>query len=293
MGASTDPTTVTKVPSNDPQHRHEHRGAPRNGVLRCGSVTARVRPWARSDRTAFLIVSERVTGDADGGDTSARLSPPEGVLNDWMSVLARWGYERVRTNAVGPVLAAWFSGAGFSVAQHLALLGAPLSVVGDTFPARDTTRDTDSPVRVRTYPGRLGAIAASRPTSIGRSMLEVDRECFPNEWAFDEQSLCDALRATPVSRVFHVSGEAGMSGFLIVGLAGRTAYIQRLAVRPEHRRAGVARSLMGAGLRWSRMRGCTRSIVNTEVDNVAALALYEGMGFTRMSHDLRVMEKSW
>lgn len=297
-GANFDPTTVTKMTANDPPQQRRRRGKLRTDVLRCGPVTARVRPWARSERTAFLIVSEQPTAPVvptSFGDTGS--SPPGSALADWVTVLSKWGYSSARTNAVGPDLASWFADGGFTVCQHLALLKAAIG--GD---ARSTSVEASSvsPGQVRSCHGRVGALTAQRSVGVGRSILEIDRASFPEPWVLDEQSLRDAVRATPASRIFHVDApqtdpqrRPRMVGFLIVGLAGKSSYIQRLAVHPEQRRHGVARTLLMHGIDWSRARGCTHAVVNTEIENLPALALYEQLGFRRMDHDLRVMEAAW
>lgn len=305
--ANIDPTTVTKVPANDPQQHR--RGAGRTGVLRCGSVTARVRPWAHSEHTAFLIVNDQHpgAGEPERAKDAVRSSSPGAALSEWTATLSRWGYSRARTNAIGPDLAAWFSDGGFTMRQHLALLSMGLTGVATTGAGGSPGEPTVSTGRIRSCHGRIGALTTCPSLGIGAAILEVDRASFSAPWAFDRYSLRDALRATPTSRIFWVdvspqaigspspdhARQPRMAGFLIVGLAGRTSYIQRLAVHPDHRRAGVARTLMGRGVRWSRSRGCTQAVVNTEMDNLPALALYETLGFRRMDRDLRVMETAW
>ncbi len=78
--------------------------------------------------------------------------------------------------------------------------------------------------------------------------------------------------------------------FAISGRAGRCGYLQRLAVDPEHRRRGLATALVIDALGWMRRHRTTSTMVNTAVDNRAAIDLYESLGFTRTPRDLRVLE---
>ena len=60
--------------------------------------------------------------------------------------------------------------------------------------------------------------------------------------------------------------------------AGR-AHLTRLIVRPEARRRGLGRALVGELLTRARANGYGRASLNVNQDNPAALALYEGLGF--------------
>jgi ribosomal protein S18 acetylase RimI-like enzyme len=55
--------------------------------------------------------------------------------------------------------------------------------------------------------------------------------------------------------------------------------LQDVAVRPEHRRRGVARALTDAAEREARARGVERLRVTVSIDNAAAQALYRACGY--------------
>jgi ribosomal-protein-alanine N-acetyltransferase len=78
----------------------------------------------------------------------------------------------------------------------------------------------------------------------------------------------------------------------VTGLGGSTGYVQRLAVDPDVRRRGLARALLADSLRWQSRRGATRSLVNTQVGNDAALALYLAAGFDLLPRELTVFERA-
>jgi aminoglycoside 6'-N-acetyltransferase I len=55
-------------------------------------------------------------------------------------------------------------------------------------------------------------------------------------------------------------------------------YIDEVGTAPSHQRRGIARLLMEAMFDWGRELGCEESWLGTELDNVAANALYRGFG---------------
>ena len=79
-------------------------------------------------------------------------------------------------------------------------------------------------------------------------------------------------------------------GFAITGKAGTTGYLQRIAVRPDAQRRGVGRQLVDDAVDWLMRRGASRALVNTGVDNVAALRMYEQASFERLDDQLVVLE---
>jgi len=56
--------------------------------------------------------------------------------------------------------------------------------------------------------------------------------------------------------------------------------IAAVAVRPEHRRNGLARAIIETALAWGWSQGCDKAYLQVEPDNEAALRLYEQYGFT-------------
>lgn len=53
-----------------------------------------------------------------------------------------------------------------------------------------------------------------------------------------------------------------------------------VATDPAFRRQGLAAAMMRTGLAWARQQGATVAALNVQADNVAAKALYGGLGFT-------------
>jgi ribosomal protein S18 acetylase RimI-like enzyme len=85
------------------------------------------------------------------------------------------------------------------------------------------------------------------------------------------------------------TGATGIAGYAITGRAGGHGFLQRLAVHPTWQRRGVGRALVIDGLAWLERRGVERVVVNTQLENRKALALYEGLGFRREPRCLSVL----
>lgn len=64
--------------------------------------------------------------------------------------------------------------------------------------------------------------------------------------------------------------------------------VHGLHVDPQHRRRGLARTVMAALLEWGAEKGATTVWLHVETDNDAAIALYESMGL-RIHHALRYL----
>jgi ribosomal protein S18 acetylase RimI-like enzyme len=227
-------------------------------VIRWGGERARTGQWRGNKEVAFIHP-----------DPAAPLPSAE-FLRRCLDTLASRGYRRVVTSALSPLEQAGFLAAGFDVQERLHLLGLDLS--------------RDLPPVPNGYP--LRRVGRRRRAEV----LTVDRAAFPPFWQFDASGLADALRATPVVR-FRAAVEPGgaFAGYAICGRSGVRGFVQRLAVDPTRQRTGTGRRLLLDGLTWMRRRGGTRAVVNTQVGNDAALALYLQVGFEEEPVGLSVL----
>lgn len=64
-------------------------------------------------------------------------------------------------------------------------------------------------------------------------------------------------------------------------------YIGMLAVQKEYRGRGIAKKLVELSIDKMISNGCDEIMLETEVENIAALTLYEGLGFIRMKRMFR------
>jgi ribosomal protein S18 acetylase RimI-like enzyme len=239
--------------------------APSLDVIRWGRERVRTGHWRGDDRVAFLA------------PVPTAPLPSAEFLRRCLHTLADRGFTRVITSALSPVEQAGFLAAGFAVEEHLCLLGIDLSA------------------ELPDVPAGLPLVRGGRRREPG--VLAVDHAAFSPFWRFDAQSLHDAIDATPSTR-YRVAVAAAddparadgeVAGYVICGRAGSRGFVQRLAVDPTLRRSGTGTRLMLDGMHWMRRHGVRRAVVNTQTDNVVALSLYRGLGFTDEPTGLSVL----
>jgi GNAT superfamily N-acetyltransferase len=226
-------------------------------VIAEGSERARTGPW-RGDKNVALL------------SPLPEAPPPSApFIRRCLDELAGRGYRRVVTGALTPGEQPPFLDAGFTVAEELHLL------------SHDLQQLAPKP-RIPLRRGRDEDHAA---------VLTVDHASFTAFWQLDAAGLVDTLDATPRVR-FRVSHDAAdnVTGYAIVGRAGRRGYVQRLAVAPANRLSGLGAALVLDGLWWLRRWRVGRALVNTQQTNTSALALYERLGFRSEPMGLTVLE---
>lgn len=216
-------------------------------------VQLRVRPWRSRPDTAEIAAHP-----------AGAVVPPRLVL-DAVEEARRLGYLRVVTPALPPFEVRPFVDAGFTVREHLHLLGHDLLDLPSAPPARlrrVRRRDRDR-------------------------VLEIDAAAFEPFWQLDERGLDDAVRATPSSR-FRISTDG--SGYALVGRAGDRGYVQRLAVVPDAEGRGLGTALVVDGLAWLRRWRVREVLVNTQDRNTRAVRLYQHLGFRMRPGGLAVLQ---
>ncbi len=201
-----------------------------------------------------------------------QMVPDGDDIDRWLRDIAARGARTARTNALFPAAAEVFADAGFSPIDTLALLELDLTTTPGTGRPGRTTR-------------RL------RSTELAQA-AEIDRRSFGDDWSNDADSLAEVSRATPQHRDRVVRERGRIVAFAISGRAGRTGYIQRLAVDPASRRRGHARTLVDDALAWLGRRSVSTVLVNTATDNEAALSLYRSAGFRQLDDPLVLMERA-
>lgn len=117
----------------------------------------------------------------------------------------------------------------------------------------------------------LGSLARAR-RALRRSTTRVELSVSDNRATASTGTGCD-----PVAE-----GSATLDGEWL-GLHG-------LSVDPAHRRRGLATAVVGELLGWGAEHGATTVWLHAEVDNEAAIALYEGLGL-QVHHTCRYYSK--
>jgi ribosomal-protein-alanine N-acetyltransferase len=105
-------------------------------------------------------------------------------------------------------------------------------------------------------------------------MTAIDRVCFPPGIAFPRELFADCL-AHSEFQGWGVEAEGRLVAFSVLCYAGpRVAHIITIDVLPDYRRLGIADALMGEIERSARERRLRRMVLQVEVENPEALALY-------------------
>ncbi len=119
-------------------------------------------------------------------------------------------------------------------------------------------------------------------------LYTVEELCFEPPFRFS-RTLMRKLIANPNSAAWIAEENAKLSGFAIVDWAtvpkGTVAYIQTIEVHPESRRRGIAAGLLNRAENSARAAGATAIWLHVDVENSAAIRLYESRGFARKSRE--------
>jgi ribosomal protein S18 acetylase RimI-like enzyme len=234
----------------------------RLGTISWGGERFRVGPWHGDERVAYLTVGT----DAPAPSVSGVGSVVDRLRND--------GFAKVMTSALRPQEVPAFLASGFAERERLVVLHRSLHEVPDNNGA--TMR--------RARPGELPAI------------LAVDHLAFDPPWRLDAAGIDEAMHATPRSRLRvgidpSPDAQARICGYAICGRAGRTGYLQRLAVDPQRQGRGLGRELVIDALAWLGRRHATSVLVNTQQTNGRAIDLYRSLGFEPDRAQLIVLER--
>ena len=118
-------------------------------------------------------------------------------------------------------------------------------------------------------------------------LLEIDAAAFSSFWRFDRLGLTEALDATGRSSVLIIRDSDGKpTGFAVVGYGSAISYLQRVAIHPDWQGNGMGRSLVRVAARKARSAGARVMLLNTQLDNQAAMRLYESEGYVRLPEPL-------
>jgi ribosomal-protein-alanine N-acetyltransferase len=106
-------------------------------------------------------------------------------------------------------------------------------------------------------------------------LWEIDQRCFPQGISYSQPELLFYMRRPRAfTLVAELRGDATVIGF-IVAESGRVGHIITIDVLQEFRRSGLGSQLIAAAEERLRTEGCGSVILETAVDNRAALAFYK------------------
>ena len=106
------------------------------------------------------------------------------------------------------------------------------------------------------------------------SVISIERRSFPTPWSL---AMFVLELSKPSGICLAVENENGLIGYLVCARYDEVWHLMNVAVIPEHRRRGIATTLIerlfgeaGSGARYT---------LEVRVSNLAAIAMYEGFGF--------------
>lgn len=112
-------------------------------------------------------------------------------------------------------------------------------------------------------------------------ILALEKLTFTTPWSKEQYA---RLMVAGVCKVFGVmQGEAGpLAAYASVSLnrAASELEIYNIAVLPQFRRQGLARRLAGLVMEAASKLALERAVLEVRAGNIAAVKLYEGLGFT-------------
>jgi len=217
---------------------------------------ARVGPWRGRSDIALITLA-------------APPPPTPAELTKCLAKLRDDGYAEVVTGALSPADTLVFVDAGFSTREKLHLL------------------DHD----MRNVPRRSITTRRARRADHD-AVLTIDARAFHDFWVLDRDGLHNALDATPMTRFRVVEVDGRPAAYAITGRASDKGYLQRIAVDPDAQGTGLGSGLVADALVWLVRHGVARTLVNTQLDNDAALALYDACGFRRLPVGLCVLGRA-
>ncbi len=109
-----------------------------------------------------------------------------------------------------------------------------------------------------------------------RQVAELDKALFSPPWGQDSWE--SELYNTTVSMVVAETEEGFVLGYGVLGVILDEGCLEKLAVRPEYQRQGVAQAILGSFIRYGREN---LAFITLEVreHNLPAISLYEKNGF--------------
>ena len=111
-------------------------------------------------------------------------------------------------------------------------------------------------------------------------IVRIEKASFGRD-AWERDDFLDYL-AEPESCIFLVAVTGGVvAGYIIGFYEHNRAEVDSVAVSPSHRGLGIAAALMARLMSLLRRRGFSTLKLTVRLDNAAAIALYQKLGFSR------------
>jgi len=116
------------------------------------------------------------------------------------------------------------------------------------------------------------------------ALVTIDADTMGERWA-PSHFLATLPGKWEISRVV-LDGDGTPIGFVIASLKAESVHIHRIVVAKGHRDKGIGKTLMYATARDSVQRGIPKITLKVSRDNIAAIRLYQRLGFSEIARGL-------
>jgi ribosomal-protein-alanine N-acetyltransferase len=118
------------------------------------------------------------------------------------------------------------------------------------------------------------------------TFVQLDKELFPHAMWSQEHYEND-YKGVPRTHFFTVAvnDENQIVGYaaVMVPAPGVEADVLTIGVIPEHRKSGIGRAFMAQLESWAIDKESNAMMLEVAVENIAAIAMYESLGYSRIS----------
>jgi ribosomal-protein-alanine acetyltransferase len=101
------------------------------------------------------------------------------------------------------------------------------------------------------------------------------------ETTWRTETFYPACRGDEKERAFIARDGDIIVGYAVMALEVDDCALYSIAIKPSHRRQGLAQILFNAGVSWAREAGKARCLLEVRISNEGAIRLYEKVGFRR------------
>ncbi len=107
-------------------------------------------------------------------------------------------------------------------------------------------------------------------------VLEIEKASFSEPWP--AEVFKNDLSSDRVCQLVAKEGDQ-VVGYLVAFIRGPEFHIANVAVRSEHRRLGIGKSLLSQALKDGKEKNCTTAVLDVRESNLGAIRLYSSFGF--------------